>query len=65
MRAAPCASFDHLVGAGEQRGRNINSGRLCSFEIDHKLDFCDLLHRQIGSLFAAQDAAGPGDPAPK
>jgi hypothetical protein len=29
--------FDHLVGAGEQRGRNCEAKRLGGFEVDHQL----------------------------
>ncbi len=28
-------SFDHLVGAGEERGRQLNSKRLCGLQVDH------------------------------
>src|SRR5262249_5323343 len=34
--AAP-ASFDHLVGAGEQRWRHVNADGHCSLKIDYKL----------------------------
>ena len=32
--------FDHLVGAGEQRGRNFEAERLCRVEVDHQLVGC-------------------------
>ena len=32
------SSFDNLVGAGEQRWRNVDAERLRSLEIDHQLD---------------------------
>src|SRR5262249_45833939 len=50
-------SFDHLVGAAEQRQRHSNAKRLCSLEIDDKLDFGCLLDRQLCRLFAFEDAA--------
>jgi hypothetical protein len=30
--------FDHLVGAGEQEGRDSETERLCSLEVDHELE---------------------------
>src|SRR5262249_52843262 len=49
-------SFDHLVGAGEQRRRRLDAEGLRSFEIDDKLVLCRRLHRQIGWLLALEDA---------
>ena len=44
--------LDHLVGAGEQRRRNVDAKRLRGLEIDHQLELGRLLDRQIGGLFA-------------
>jgi len=32
--------FDHLVGAGKQRGRNIQTNGLCRFQIYEQLGLC-------------------------
>ena len=40
--------FDHIVGTGEQRGRDFEAKRLRGFEIDHQLEFGWLLDRQVG-----------------
>src|SRR6516165_2168965 len=51
-------SFDDLVGAGEDRWRDPQAERLSSLEIDHQLEGCTLLDRQIGRLGALQDSSG-------
>src|ERR1700750_2151466 len=43
-------SFDHLVGAGEQRDRKGETERLRSFEIDDHLDLAGLLDRKVARL---------------
>ena len=48
--------FDHLVGAGEQRGRQVEAKPLCSFKVDHQLVFGRRLHRETGGLLAFEDA---------
>ena len=55
--ATLAASFDHLVGSGEQRCWNRQAKRLGSFEIDRQFK-CDwVLNRQISGLFALKDAS--------
>jgi hypothetical protein len=41
-------SFDHLVGAGEQRRRNIKAKGSSSLEVDHQLKTGRLHHRKLG-----------------
>ena len=52
------SSFDHLVGAADQRQRNGEAERLSSLQVDDKLDFGGLLDRQIGRLLAFENLAG-------
>src|SRR5262245_42394347 len=40
-------SFDHLVGASEERGRNFKAERLRGLKIDNQLKFSRLQHRQV------------------
>ena len=58
------ASFNHLVGATEQRWRHGEAERLGGLEIDHKLKLGRLLDREIGGLLAAQDAIDVGSRLP-
>ena len=48
-------SFDHLVGAGEDRWRDGDAELLGSLEIDDQLEGRRLLDRQIGRLGAVED----------
>jgi hypothetical protein len=47
--------FDHLVGAGEHRGRQIEAERLGGLEVDHQLVFGWRLYRQVGRLVALEN----------
>src|SRR5262245_59905598 len=52
------ALFNHLVGAGEQRGRHLDAERFGGLEIDHQLEFGWLHDRQIVRLLARENPAG-------
>jgi hypothetical protein len=52
------ASFDHLVGDGGQRWRNVEAVRLGGLEMDDQLEFSRLHHRQVGGLGAFENLAG-------
>src|ERR1700682_4994624 len=49
-------SLNNLVGAGEQRWRNSEAERLCSFQIDEQIEFARLFHRQIARVFTLKNA---------
>src|SRR6516162_3073639 len=54
-----CASsLDHLVSGGQQRFWDGEAEGLGGFEVDDEVDFCDLLHRQIGWFLAFENAPG-------
>jgi hypothetical protein len=56
------ALFDHLVGAAQQQGRDIDADRFCGFEVDHHLEFDRLLDWQIGRQGAMHDLDDPAPP---
>jgi hypothetical protein len=51
-------SFDHLIGAAEQREGNGETKRLCDFEVDDQLNFHGLLDRQTGGIGSVENLAG-------
>ena len=51
-------SFNHLVGASNQRLRDLDAERVGSLEIYDQLDFSGLLDRQITGLFAVENVPG-------
>src|SRR5207248_10611614 len=51
-------SLDYLVGAGDERPRDLEAERLGGLEVEEQLDFRGLLDRQIGRLIASENPAG-------
>src|SRR5262249_9745545 len=51
----PFTSFDHLVGAGEQRRRHLEAERLGGRQIDNEIEFGWLLDWDIGCLRSAKN----------
>src|SRR4029079_9155869 len=49
------SSLDHLVGAGEQRGRNLDFERGCGGQVEYEIELGWLLDWQIAWLRATQD----------
>jgi hypothetical protein len=50
--------FDHLVGTGEQRGRNVNAERPSRLQVDDELKPGRQLDWHIGWILALEDATG-------
>src|SRR5262249_21190401 len=48
-------SFNHLIDAGEQRGRQFETERLGGRKIDDEIELRGLLDRDVARLRAAQD----------
>src|SRR6516225_8052724 len=56
-RGPSTPSFDHLVGAAEQRDREIDPERFGDNQVDDQLDLHRLLNRQIRWLLAPENTA--------
>src|ERR1043165_745098 len=49
--------FDYVIGNGKNAWRNGKSKRFCGLQIDHKLEFGGLHHRQAGRAFTPYNSA--------
>src|SRR6266581_3309321 len=61
----PWASFDHLVGAVEERGRHTETERLRGLEIDDQLELGRLLDWQVCRVGPFQDLINVGGGTPE
>src|SRR5215510_12521093 len=50
-------SFDHLVGAGEERRRHVEAERARGLQVDDELELGRAHDRQVGRFLALEDAA--------
>jgi hypothetical protein len=56
--------LNHVVGAGEQRGRDVEAERFRGLEIDNQLVFGGLLHGQVGWFGALENLVDVESRAP-
>jgi hypothetical protein len=52
----PAVSFDYLIGAGEERRRDVEAKRPRGLQVSDEFERGRLLDRQVGGLGAARDA---------
>jgi len=50
-------SFDHLLGAQQNRRRYVQAKRFGGLQIHHQLEFGWLMNRQIGGLLTLENPA--------
>jgi len=65
MRRSKIISFDHLIGAGEQRLRHGEPECLRGFQIDDKFILGRRLHGEIGRFLAFENAIDIAGRAPE
>src|SRR6516164_1967924 len=58
LRRNLSASLNHLVSGRQQRFRDREAKSFGGLEVDDQIEFCDLLHREVGRLLAFENAPG-------
>jgi hypothetical protein len=58
VRGAHGNSFDHLVGAGDKRRRNIDAEHLRGFEVDDELNFGRLHDWKVSRFLTLENPTG-------
>src|SRR5262252_2808447 len=58
-------SLDHVIGAGEERRRDVKAERLRRYQINRQLEFGRLLDWEVGGLLAPQDTIDVGGGLPE
>ena len=57
-KAAAAVSFNHLVGASDDRCRNLKADRFCGFQVNSEFERDRLRNAQVSGLGAAQNLVG-------
>ena len=65
LRDHAAASLDRLVGGRKQRFRDGKAEGLGGLEVEHHFELGRRLHRQVGGLFALEDAIDVAGRAPE
>jgi len=58
-------SFDHFIGAGDERRGQFQAKGFCRLQVDQQLIFGRRLHRQVRRFFSLEDAIDIGGGTPK
>src|SRR5215208_8101815 len=64
-QSPPAVSLDHLVGTGEERGRDSETECTCSLQVQDQLKLCRLSYWQVAGLHPVQDLVNIACGTPK